>query len=60
MIMYGVYNSNTLTELVETVHKMQNITTWKEKTFAGKLNQMYQLYLNEEGVHHFAINLYYF
>ena len=35
---------------------MQNITTWKEKTSAGKLNGMYQLYLNEEGMHHFAIN----
>ena len=56
MTMYGVYNSDTLTELIDTVHKMQNTTTWKERTFAGKLNQMYQLYLNEEGVHHFTIN----
>ena len=47
MIMYGVYN---------TVHKMQNTTTWRERTFAGKLNQMSQLYLNEEGTHNFAIN----
>ena len=52
MIMYGVYNSDTLTDLIDTVHKMQNTTTWKERTFAGKLNQMYQLYLNEGGVHH--------
>ena len=56
MIMYGVYISDTLTELIDTVHKMQNTTTWKERTFAGKLNQMYQLYLNEEGMYHFAIN----
>ena len=56
MIMYGVYNSNTLTALIDTVHKMQNTTTWKERTFAGKLNQMYQLYLNEEGMYNFAIN----
>ena len=56
MIMYGVYHSDTLTELIDTVHKMQNTTMWKEKTFAGKLNQMYQLYLNEEGMYHFAIN----
>ena len=56
MIMYGVYNSDTLTAPIDTVHKMQNTTTWKERTFAGKLNQMYQLYLNEEGVHNFAIN----
>ena len=56
MIMYGVCNSDTLTALTGTVHKMQNITTCKERTFAGKLNQMYQLYLNEEGMHNFAIN----
>ena len=56
MIMYSVYNSDRLTELIDTVHKMQNTTTWKERTFAGKLNQMYQLYLNEEGIHHFDIN----
>ena len=35
---------------------MQKATTWKEKTFAGKLNQIYQVYLNEEGMHNFAIN----
>ena len=27
MIMYGVYNSDTLTALINTVHKMQNTTT---------------------------------
>ena len=56
MIMYGVYNSDILTALTDTVHEMQNTTTWKERTFAGKLNQMYQLYLNEEAAHNFAIN----
>ena len=56
MIMFGVYNSDMLTALINTLHKMQNTNTWKERTFAGKLNQMYQLYLNEEGVHNFVIN----
>ena len=37
MIMYGVYNSDTLMDLIDTVHRMQNFTTWKEKTFAGML-----------------------
>ena len=31
MIMYGKYNSDTLIELVKTVHQMQNVTTWKKK-----------------------------
>ena len=38
------------------MHRIHNTTMWKERTFAGKLNQMYGLYLNQEGVCHFAIN----
>ena len=56
MIMYGVYNSDTLTALVNTVQILQNATTWNERTFAGNLTQMYQFYLNEEGAHNFAIS----
>ena len=37
MIMYGVYNSDTLTELIDTVHRMHNTTSWRERTFAGSL-----------------------
>ena len=32
MIMYGVYNSDTLKDLIDTVHRMQNFTTWNKKT----------------------------
>ena len=35
MFMHGVYNSDTQTDLIDTVHRMQNFTTWNEKTFAG-------------------------
>ena len=38
MIMYGKYNSDTLTSLIDTVHRMHNITTWKERLFVGKMN----------------------
>ena len=44
IIMYGVYNSDTFTELIDTVHRMNNTTTWKEITFAGRLNQWFELY----------------
>ena len=44
MIMYGVYNSGTLKDLIDTVHRMQNFTTWNEKTFAGKLHDWMELY----------------
>ena len=39
MIMYGKYNSDTLMELVKTVHQMQNFTTWKEKIFVSEMNE---------------------
>ena len=39
MIMYGKYNSDTLMDLIDTVHKMHNLTTWKEKIFVGKLHK---------------------
>ena len=37
MIMYGKYNSDTLMDLIDTVHHVQNLTTWKEKMFAQKM-----------------------
>ena len=39
MIMYGKYNSDTLMEIVKTVHQMKNITTWKEKIFVSEKNE---------------------
>ena len=38
MIMYGKYNSDTLMELVNMVHQMQNIATLKEQIFVSKMN----------------------
>ena len=37
--MYGKYNSDTLMELVKTVHQMQNVTTWREKFFVSNMNK---------------------
>ena len=56
MIMYGVYNSDTLTDLIDTVHRMQNFTTWNKKTFTGKLHDWMELYAQDEGMHNYAIN----
>ena len=54
--MYGVYNSDTLTDLIDTVHRMQNFTTCNEKTFAEKLHDWMEIYSQDEGVHNYAIN----
>ena len=56
MIMYGVYNSDTLTDLIDTVHRMKNFTAWNEKTFAGKLHDWMEIYSQDEGVHNYSIN----
>ena len=39
VIMYGTYNSDMLMDLIETVHKMHNITTLREKVFAGTMHK---------------------
>ena len=55
MVMYGVYNSDTLEDLIDTVHKLYNRTTWNEKLFSGQINNWYKYYLSFAGVQHYAI-----
>ena len=45
-----------MTDLTDTVHRMHNTSTWQERTFAGRLNQWFDMYLHQEGIHHYAIN----
>ena len=45
-----------MTALIKTVQSLHNVTCQKERTFAGRLTQLKQLYLNEEGAHTFALN----
>ena len=56
LIMYGVYNSDTLTDPIDTAHRMKNFTTWNEKTFAGKLHDWMEIYSQDEGMCNYAIN----
>ena len=37
MIMYGKYNSDTLTNVIDTVHGMHNLTSLKERLFVGRV-----------------------
>ena len=45
--MYGKYSSDTLMELVNMVHQMQNVTTLKEKIFVSKMNDWLKHKLEE-------------
>ena len=56
MVMYGVYNSDTLEDLIDTVHKLHNRTTWNEKLFVGQIDNWYKYYWSSAGVQHYAIN----
>ena len=54
--MYGVYNSDTLEDLINTVHKLHNRTTWNEKLFSGQINNWYNYSSSSTGVQHYAVN----
>ena len=56
LVMYGVYNSDTLEALINTVHKLHNRSTWNEKLFSGQINISYNYYSSSSGVQHYAIN----
>ena len=49
MIMYGKYNSDTLMELINMVHQMQNVIRRKEKIFVSEMNAW--LKHNLENIH---------
>ena len=38
MLMYGIYNADTLEKLINTVQEIHNVTSFHEKLFAVKHN----------------------
>ena len=55
MVMYGVYNTEALKKIVNTVHIMHNNTTPNEKLFTGELFSAFTWHVNQRGVQHYAI-----
>ena len=47
MIVYRVYNAETLEKLINTVHQMHNIATLNERLFAGTLSTAFMWYANK-------------
>ena len=39
MIMYGKYNTDTLTNLIDMGHRMHNLTSLKERLFVGRVKE---------------------
>ena len=56
MVMYGIYNSDTLEDLINIVHRLHNQSTWNERLFAGQIKDWYHWYLSSKGVNRYAIN----
>ena len=58
MVMYGVYNAETLKKLITTVHNIHNTTSLHERLFAGQQSSLTlrSLYVNSLGLHHYFIN----
>ena len=49
MIMYGIYNVDTLEKLIQMAHKMNNKSVWFEKLCAGHVNKWFEMYSSSQG-----------
>ena len=58
MLMYGIYNVETLEKLINTVHNIHNKTFSHERLFVGQhsSNTFRLLYTHSLGLHHYSIN----
>ena len=58
MVMYGIYNAETLEKLINAIHHIHNTTSSNEKLFAGQEGSLIlsSLYANAQGIQHFFIN----
>ena len=56
MIMYGVYNVDTLEKLIQMVHKMNNRSVWYERLYAGHVNRWFEMYSASHCVNYYAIH----
>ena len=58
MLMYGIYNADTLEKLINTVQEIHNVTSSHEKLFAGEHNPTIfrLLYMDILGIQQYAFN----
>ena len=58
VLMYDVYNAETLEKLINTVHNIHNTTSLYERLFAGQQSflTLRSLCANLLGLHHYSIN----
>ena len=58
MLMYSVYNVETLQKLINTVHNIHNTTSSPERLFARQQRSLIlkSLYAHSLDLHHYSIN----
>ena len=58
VLMYGVYNMETLEKLINTLNNIHNTTSSYERLFAGQQSSLTlkSLYPHSLGLHHYSIN----
>ena len=58
MLMYGIYNAETLEKLINTPHNIHNTTSLHEGLFAGQQSSLTlrSFNANSLGLHHYSIN----
>ena len=56
MIMYGVYNVDTLEKLIQMVYKMNTKSVWFERLYAGHVNKWFEMYSSSQGANYYAIH----
>ena len=58
MLMYGIYNADTLEKLINTVQEIHNVTSSHEKLFAGEhYPAIFRLlYMDALGIKQYAFN----
>ena len=58
MLMYGIYNAETLEKLINTVHNIHNTTSLHKRLFLGQQSSLTLkwLYAHSLGLHHYSIN----
>ena len=58
MLMYSLYNAETLGKLIDTVHQIHTTTSSHERLFAGQQSSLTlrSLYTNTLGLQHYSIN----
>ena len=60
LVMYGVYNAETLGKGIKTVHTLHSRQSMYEKFFTGQITKAYEYYSKmhgDHGIQHYAINL---